>query len=62
MVVDGGIAGDRIIKGVPAFAESKGEDGLVDLDGIAALYELLHQQPKTAWSHEIDVRTYKEPF
>jgi hypothetical protein len=35
---------------------------LVDLDGIAALYEMLHRQPKTAWSHEIDVRTYREPF
>jgi NAD(P)-dependent dehydrogenase (short-subunit alcohol dehydrogenase family) len=62
VVVDGGIAGDRIEKGVPEFARSKGEDGLVDLDGIAALYELLWRQPRTAWSHEIDVRTYKETF
>jgi NAD(P)-dependent dehydrogenase (short-subunit alcohol dehydrogenase family) len=62
VVVDGGIAGDRIEKGVPEFARSKGEDGLVDLDGIAALYELLWRQPRTAWSHEIDVRTFKEPF
>jgi NAD(P)-dependent dehydrogenase (short-subunit alcohol dehydrogenase family) len=62
VVVDGGIAGDRIQLGLPQFAEAKGEDGLVDLEGIAALYELLHRQPKTAWSHEIDVRTYKEPF
>jgi NAD(P)-dependent dehydrogenase (short-subunit alcohol dehydrogenase family) len=62
VVVDGGIAGDKVQKGFPEFAESKGEDGLVDLDGIAALYEMLHRQPKTAWSHEIDVRTYREPF
>jgi NAD(P)-dependent dehydrogenase (short-subunit alcohol dehydrogenase family) len=62
VVVDGGIAGDRIQLGFPQFAEAKGEDGLVDLEGIAALYELLHGQPKTAWSHEIDVRTYKESF
>lgn len=62
VVVDGGIAGDRIIEGLPAFAAQKGEDGLVDLEGIADLYELLYRQPRTAWSHEIDVRTYKEPF
>jgi len=62
VVVDGGIAGDRIEQGFPQLAASRGEDGLVDLDGIAALYELLYRQPKTAWSHEIDVRTYKEPF
>jgi len=62
VVVDGGIAGDRIIEGLPAFAAQKGEDGLVDLDGIAELFAVLHRQPKTAWSHEIDVRTYKESF
>jgi NAD(P)-dependent dehydrogenase (short-subunit alcohol dehydrogenase family) len=62
VVIDGGIAGDRIEKGFPGFAEAKGEDGLIDLDGIAALYEMLHRQPRTAWSHEVDVRTYKEPF
>lgn len=62
VVVDGGIAGDRILRGVPEFARQRGPDGLVDLDGIAALYTLLHRQPRTAWSHEIDVRTYKEPF
>jgi NAD(P)-dependent dehydrogenase (short-subunit alcohol dehydrogenase family) len=62
VVIDGGIAGDRIIKGVPAFAEAKGEGGLVDLEGIADVYEHLVRQPRAAWSHEIDVRTHKEPF
>jgi NAD(P)-dependent dehydrogenase (short-subunit alcohol dehydrogenase family) len=62
VVVDGGIAGDRIEKGLPDFAKARGDEGLVDLDGIAALYEMLHHQPRAAWSHEIDVRTFKEPF
>jgi NAD(P)-dependent dehydrogenase (short-subunit alcohol dehydrogenase family) len=62
VVVDGGIAGDRIEKGYPEFAAAKGEEGLVDLEGIADLYELLYRQPRAAWSHEIDVRTFKEPF
>lgn len=62
VVVDGGIAGDRIQKGLPEFAAAKGEEGLIDLDGLAALYELLYRQPRTAWSHEIDVRSYREPF
>jgi len=62
VVVDGGIAGDRIEKGLPDFAAAMGEDGLVDLEGIADLYELLYRQPRAAWSHEIDVRTYKETF
>lgn len=62
VVVDGGIAGDQVEKGWPDFAEAKGEGGLVNLDGIAAIYELLYEQPKAAWSHEIDVRTHNEAF
>jgi NAD(P)-dependent dehydrogenase (short-subunit alcohol dehydrogenase family) len=41
VVIDGGIAGDRILRGAPAFAAARGEEGLVDLEGIAAIYELL---------------------
>jgi len=62
VVVDGGIAGDRIEKGLPQFAASRGDEGLVDLDGIASIYEHLYRQPRTAWSHEVDVRTFKEEF
>lgn len=62
VVIDGGIAGDRIEKGVPQFAEAMGPEGLIDLDGIAAIYEMLYRQPRTAWSHEVDVRTFKESF
>lgn len=62
VVVDGGIAGDRIERGYPDFAAAMGEEGLVDLEGIADLYELLYRQRRTAWSHEIDVRTFKENF
>ncbi|MBW2243698.1 MAG: SDR family NAD(P)-dependent oxidoreductase [Deltaproteobacteria bacterium] len=62
VIVDGGIAGDRIEKGRPEFAEARGSDGLVDLEGIADIYDLLYHQPRAAWSHEIDVRTHKEAF
>jgi NAD(P)-dependent dehydrogenase (short-subunit alcohol dehydrogenase family) len=62
VVVDGGIAGDRIEQGRPQIAEALGPDGLVDLEGIADIYAFLHQQPRAAWSHEIDVRTHKENF
>ncbi|HJP50442.1 MAG TPA: SDR family NAD(P)-dependent oxidoreductase [Pseudomonadales bacterium] len=62
VVIDGGIAGDKIIKGVPQFAERVGEDGLISLDGIAQAFMYLYKQPRTAWTHEIDLRTYKENF
>ncbi len=38
VVRDGGIAGDKIIKGLPKFAEMAGEDGLIGLQGIADAY------------------------
>jgi NAD(P)-dependent dehydrogenase (short-subunit alcohol dehydrogenase family) len=62
VVIDGGIAGDKIIKGLPQFAQAMGEDGLIGLDGLADAYWYLYRQPKTAWTHELDLRTFKEPF
>jgi hypothetical protein len=31
-------------------------------DTIAELYLQLHRQPRSAWSHEIDVRPWSEKF
>jgi NAD(P)-dependent dehydrogenase (short-subunit alcohol dehydrogenase family) len=62
VIVDGGIAGDKIIKGLPQFAEAMGEDGLVSLTGLADAYWYLYKQPKAAWTHELDLRTFKESF
>ena len=62
VVIDGGIAGEKIKTGAPQFAERVGEDGLIDLDGIASAYIYLYRQPRTAWTHELDLRTYKENF
>jgi len=62
VVVDGGIAGDKIIQGIPQFAQAMGEDGLVSLDGLADAYWYLHIQQRAAWTHELDIRTFKESF
>ncbi|MCH9673134.1 MAG: SDR family NAD(P)-dependent oxidoreductase [Gammaproteobacteria bacterium] len=60
VVVDGGIAGDKIIQNVPQLVEQRGMDGLIDLGGLAEAYWFLHQQNPQSWSFEIDMRTYKE--
>jgi NAD(P)-dependent dehydrogenase (short-subunit alcohol dehydrogenase family) len=62
VVVDGGIAGDKIIHGLPQFAQAMGEDGLVSLDGLADAYWYLYSQARAAWTHELDLRTFKEAF
>jgi NAD(P)-dependent dehydrogenase (short-subunit alcohol dehydrogenase family) len=62
VVVDGGIAGDKIVHGLPQFAQAMGEDGLVSLDGLADAYWFLHRQQRAAWTHELDLRTFKESW
>lgn len=61
VVIDGGIAGERLMR-FTEFVQAKGEDGLLDLDAIADAYWMLHRQHPTAWTHELDLRPFKEPF
>ena len=62
VVVDGGIAGDKLLSRGLTWVEERGMDGLVGLDGIAQSYMFLHRQPRNAWTHELDLRTHKETF
>ena len=50
------------VKGFSEYAKSLGEDGLLDLEAITDSYWHLHQQHKTAWTQEIDLRPFKETF
>ncbi len=45
-----------------AIIEERGEDGLLGIEAIAEAYWQLHRQPRSAWTHEIDLRPYKENF
>lgn len=60
VVVDGGIAGDKIINRFPDMVKARGEGGLINLEGLAAAYWFLHQQPRDGWSFEVDLRTSRE--
>lgn len=62
VVVDGPIGGDKIIEGFPEYAERLGEDGMISIEGIVDGYEYLYNQPRRAWSFEIDVRTSQEKW
>lgn len=41
---------------------SKGEHGALQPDEIAGNYWALHRQPRSAWTHELDLRPFKETF
>ena len=60
VVIDGPIAGEKIKRGLPQYAEQLGEEGMINLAGIVDAYEFLYKQPRQAWSFELDVRTSLE--
>lgn len=62
VVIDGGIDGERLRTGSPQRAAEAGIDGLLNPDAIAETYWQLHQQHRSAWTHEVDLRPYKESF
>jgi NAD(P)-dependent dehydrogenase (short-subunit alcohol dehydrogenase family) len=62
VVIDGGIAGDRLLSAMPELAATRGPDGLLAIDAIADTYWQLHSQPRSAWTHELDLRPWAESF
>ena len=62
VVIDGAIDTAWVHENFPGAAELKRADGLLDPDAIAENYWNLHMQPKTAWTHELDLRPYMERF
>ena len=62
VIIDGAIDGDKINQGLPEYAKSKGEDGLLSIDAIAGAFWYLHTQHRSAWTQELDLRPFKETF
>jgi NAD(P)-dependent dehydrogenase (short-subunit alcohol dehydrogenase family) len=62
VVVDGGIDGERLRAARPGIVEERGADGLLGIDAIAEAYWQIHRQHRSAWTHEIDLRPFKESF
>ncbi len=62
VVVDGGIAGERLLSRVPGLQAERGPDGMLEPDAIAEAYWDLHHQHRSAWTLELDVRPWSERF
>ena len=62
VVIDGAIDTAFIGENFPERYALKEQDGILDPDAIAENYWLLHQQPRDAWTHELDLRPWIEKF
>jgi NAD(P)-dependent dehydrogenase (short-subunit alcohol dehydrogenase family) len=62
VVIDGGIEGERLLSRRPELKEQRGPDGMLKIDAIAEAYWVLHHQQRSAWTLELDLRPWAEPF
>jgi NAD(P)-dependent dehydrogenase (short-subunit alcohol dehydrogenase family) len=61
-VIDGAIDTAFIRDNFPERYALKAQDGILDPDSIAENYWLLHRQPRSAWTHELDLRPWMEAW
>jgi short-subunit dehydrogenase len=61
-IIDGAIDTEFIRTLFPQRYAMKDQDGILNPDHIADAYWMLHNQPRDAWTHELDLRPYMEKF
>ena len=61
-IIDGAIDTAFIRDTFPERYALKAQDGILNPDHIADAYLMLHNQPRDAWTHELDLRPYMEKF
>ena len=62
VVIDGAIDTAFIAENFPERHALKDRAGILDPDHIAETYWQLHQQPRSAWTQEMDLRPWMEQF
>lgn len=62
VVIDGVIDGEYAAEAFPEYFAARGAEGRLDPDAIADAYWAIHRQSPSAWTHEIDLRPFGEPF
>lgn len=62
VMIDGAIDSTFIRENFPDVDEKRAEDAILNPEHIAQNYVMLHKQPRTAWTHELDLRPWKETW
>lgn len=61
-IIDGAIDSNFIRQNVPGVDQAREEDRILNPAHIAQNYVMLHRQPRDAWTHELDLRPWKETW
>lgn len=62
LIIDGVVNGDQVKSRFGGYLEKLGEDGALDPAAIAEAFLMVHNQPRSAWTHELDLRPFKEAW
>ena len=62
VLIDGAIDSPRMWRDHRELMAKLGPDGSLHPDAIAETYWQIHCQPRSAWTHETDLRPWAEPF
>jgi NAD(P)-dependent dehydrogenase (short-subunit alcohol dehydrogenase family) len=62
IVIDGAMDTAFIAENFPERYALKSSDGILNVDAIAENYWQLHQQHRSAWTHELDLRPWTEKW
>lgn len=62
VIPHGPIDGDRLNSRFPHAKDARPEDGMIDIEQIAEAFWSVLIQPRNAWTQEMDLRPYCEPF
>jgi len=62
VVIDGAIDTAFIRDNFPERYALKDQEGILNPEHIADQYWMLHEQPRDAWTHELDLRPWMEKF
>lgn len=62
IVIDGVVDGERAQSLFGSYLDNLGEDGALDPMAIAEAFLMVHNQHRSAWTHELDLRPFKEAW
>lgn len=62
VIIDGAVNGDIVRSRFGEYLNKLGDDGSLQPDAIADAFWTLHNQHRSAWTHEIDLRPFKETW